>query len=201
MLVGASITGAMAKVAPEIKTRLLADGTWGDFNLFRKNAQKGGESPAGAMRLAVARYCPDRAGLPSPGHGKGDKDARELAEYPDRSIGGGAGESAGCVMPEMFAGKSCSMPAALDWVIDMLALDPSQVKPEDAPALKAWSIYRMCRQSPSFAEDVLSKAIVRQLPNGAREDETGDGVFDGGAEYDLLAAMEEEGAFPEGGAA
>ena len=98
------------------------------------------------------------------------------------------------VSPEVFAGKSCTMVKSLDWVIDMMALDPSQVVPETAPGMKAWSLYQMCRRSPSFAEDVISKAVVRQLPNGAKEDESGDEEFAGEREYKLLEALKSEGA-------
>ena len=185
----------MAKVAPEIKTRLLAEGRWADFTLFRDNAQKEGNGPAAAMRLAVAKFCPDLAGLPPCSHKKGAKSAKELADYPSASIAKPepAGKGGDGVPLEIFAGKKCSMVEALDWVIDMLALDPSQVKPEDAPGSKAWSLYLMCRRSPSFAEDVISKAVVRQLPNGMREDEVGEGGFDGEREYDILAALKEAG--------
>ncbi len=190
--------GVMAKVAPEVKERLLADGNWGDFNLFRRNRQKEGETPAAAMRLAVAKFCPDLAGLPPCSHRKGAKDARELAKPPDTSISVPAvpapdGPSVGGVPLLVFAGKSCTMVKALDWVIDMLAVDPSQVRPEDAPGSKAWSLYLMCRKSPSFAEDVISKAVVRQLPNGSREEDNGDEEFSGEREYRLLDALKSEG--------
>jgi len=186
----------MAKVAPEIKTRLLAEGTWNDFTRFRRDRQKEGETPAAAMRLAVARFCPDLAGLPPCSHRKGAKDARELAKPPDTSVVAKAAEGLMAmtgVSLAIFEGKSCTMVKALDWVIDMLALDPSQVRPETAPAAKAWSLYLMCRKSPSFAEDVISKAVVRQLPNGSREDETGDEEFAGEREYRLLDALKSEG--------
>ena len=188
--------GDMAKVAPEIKTRLLAEGTWNDFTRFRRDRQKEGETPAAAMRLAVARFCPDLAGLPPCSHRKGAKDARELAKPPDTSVVAKAAEGLMAmtgVSLAIFEGKSCTMVKALDWVIDMLALDPSQVRPETAPAAKAWSLYLMCRKSPSFAEDVISKAVVRQLPNGSREDETGDEEFAGEREYRLLEALRSEG--------
>jgi len=188
--------GDMAKVAPEIKTRLLAEGTWNDFTRFRRDRQKEGETPAAAMRLAVARFCPDLAGLPPCSHRKGAKDARELAKPPDTSVVAKAAEGLMAmtgVSLAIFEGKSCTMVKALDWVIDMLALDPSQVRPETAPAAKAWSLYLMCRKSPSFAEDVISKAVVRQLPNGSREDETGDEEFAGEREYRLLDALKSEG--------
>lgn len=186
----------MAKVAPEVKTRLLADGNWSDFNLFRRNKQKEGETPAAAMRLAVAKFCPDLAGLPPCAHKKGAKDARELAKPPDTSVVSKVADGLMAmtgVSLAIFDGKSCTMAKALDWVIDMLALDPSQVRPDTAPAAKAWSLYLMCRRSPSFAEDVISKAVVRQLPNGAREDETGDDEFAGEREYRLLEALKSEG--------
>lgn len=188
----------MAKVAPEVKERLLADGNWGDFNLFRRNRQKEGETPAAAMRLAVAKFCPDLAGLPPCSHRKGAKDARELAKPSVSSVSAPAapapdGPSAGGVSLAVFDGKSCTMVKALDWVIDMLALDPSQVRPDTAPAAKAWSLYLMCRKSPSFAEDIISKAVVRQLPNGSREDESGDEGFAGEREYRLLDALKSEG--------
>lgn len=192
----------MAKVAPEIKTRLLAEGTWADFSLFRKNAQKEGNSPAEAMRLAVARFCPDLADLPACPQRKGAKSAKELAKYPKTAItdeltkvfsknSGEIGQFG--VSLDMFKGKSCTMVAALDWVIDALALDPSQIEPATAPAAKAWSLYLMCLRSPSFAEDVISKAVVRQIPNGMREDEAGDEEFSGKREYDVLAALKSEG--------
>ena len=197
--------GVMAKVAPEVKERLLADGNWGDFNLFRRNRQKEGETPAAAMRLAVAKFCPDLAGLPPCSHRKGAKDARELAKPPDTSISAPMpegddparllpkGPCVGCVPLSVFAGKDCTMAKALDWVIVMMGVEPSEVKPEDAPGPKAWSLYLMCRKSPSFAEDVISKAVVRQLPNGSREEDNGDEEFAGEREYRLLDALKSEG--------
>ena len=188
--------GVMAKVAPEIKTRLMAEGTWNDFTRFRKDRQKEGETPAAAMRLAVAKYCPDLAGLPPCSHRKGAKDARELAKPPPDSVvskvAGGLMAMTG-VSLDVFEGKTCTMAKALDWVIDMMALDPSQVRPDTAPAAKAWSLYLMCRRSPSFAEDVISKAVVRQLPNGSRAEENGDEEFAGEREYRLLEALKGEG--------
>ena len=188
--------GVMAKVAPEIKTRLMAEGTWNDFTRFRKDRQKEGETPAAAMRLAVAKFCPDLAGLPPCSHRKGAKDARELAKPPPDSVvskvANGLMAMTG-VSLDVFEGKTCTMAKALDWVIDMMALDPSQVRPDTAPAAKAWSLYLMCRRSPSFAEDVISKAVVRQLPNGSREEENGDEDFAGEREYRLLEALKGEG--------
>lgn len=188
--------GVMAKVAPEIKTRLMAEGTWNDFTRFRKDRQKEGETPAAAMRLAVAKFCPDLAGLPPCSHRKGAKDARELAKPPPDSVvskvANGLMAMTG-VSLDVFEGKTCTMAKALDWVIDMMALDPSQVRPDTAPAAKAWSLYLMCRRSPSFAEDVISKAVVRQLPNGSREEENGDEEFAGEREYRLLEALKGEG--------
>jgi len=187
----------MAKVAPEIKTRLLAEGKWNDFGRFRKDAQKNGNTPAAAMRLAIAKFCPDLAGLPPCSHKKGVKDARELAEAPSTSVVKGSPAEAPAVSTgvplDVFEGKTCTMVKALDWVIDMLALDPSLVRPEMAPAAKAWSLFLMCQRSPSFAEDVISKAVVRQLPNGGREDENGDEAFAGEREYRLLEALKGEG--------
>ena len=212
--------GVMAKVAPEIKTRLMAEGTWNDFTRFRRDRQKEGETPAAAMRLAVAKFCPDLAGLPPCSHRKGAKDARELAKPPASSVvparpaqetGVSLDTShllftrrttaawvgyctAGVVYASDVIGvKTCTMAKALDWVIDMMALDPSQVRPDTAPAAKAWSLYLMCRRSPSFAEDVISKAVVRQLPNGSREEENGDEDFAGEREYRLLEALKGEG--------
>lgn len=185
--------GVMAKVAPEIKTRLMAEGTWNDFTRFRKDRQKEGETPAAAMRLAVAKFCPDLAGLPPCSHRKGAKDARELAKPPASSVVPAKPAQETGVSLDVFEGKTCTMAKALDWVIDMMALDPSQVRPDTAPAAKAWSLYLMCRRSPSFAEDVISKAVVRQLPNGSREDESGDEEFAGEREYRLLEALKGEG--------
>jgi hypothetical protein len=185
--------GVMAKVAPEIKTRLMAEGTWNDFTRFRKDRQKEGETPAAAMRLAVAKFCPDLAGLPPCSHRKGAKDARELAKPPASSVVPAKPAQETGVSLDVFGGKTCTMAKALDWVIDMMALDPSQVRPDTAPAAKAWSLYLMCRRSPSFAEDVISKAVVRQLPNGSREDESGDEEFAGEREYRLLEALKDEG--------
>ncbi len=185
--------GVMAKVAPEIKTRLMAEGTWNDFTRFRKDRQKEGETPAAAMRLAVAKYCPDLAGLPPCSHRKGAKDARELAKPPTSSVVPAKPAQETGVSLDVFEGKTCTMAKALDWVIDMMALDPSQVRPDTAPAAKAWSLYLMCRRSPSFAEDVISKAVVRQLPNGSREEENGDEEFAGEREYRLLEALKGEG--------
>lgn len=185
----------MAKVAPEIKERMLACGTWKDFSRFRENAQKEGETPAAAMRLAVAKFCPDLAGIPPVPHRKGE--CAKAAEVPVKKramkkVAEGLMEMTG-VSLAMFDGKKCTMVEALDWVIDALALDQSQVKPDTAPAAKAWSLYLMCRRSPAFAEDVISKAVVRQIPNGMREEDNGSEVFAGEREYDMLAAMREEG--------
>ena len=185
--------GVMAKVAPEIKTRLMAEGTWNDFTRFRRDRQKEGETPAAAMRLAVAKFCPDLAGLPPCSHRKGAKDARELAKPPASSVVPARPAQETGVSLDVFEGKTCTMAKALDWVIDMMALDPSQVRPDTAPAAKAWSLYLMCRRSPSFAEDVISKAVVRQLPNGSREEESGDEEFAGEREYRLLEALKGEG--------
>lgn len=185
------------KVAPEIKTRLLADGTWNDFCRFRENAQLEGNAPAAAMRLAVAKFCPDLANLPPCPHRKGAmQDAKERVVHPKSGIvpasAPGAAVSSG-VSLDVFVGKKCTMVEALDWVMDVLGLDPSQVKPETAPAAKAWNLYRMCLRSPAFAEDVISKAVVRQIPNGMREDETGGEEFAGEREYRLLEALKSEG--------
>ena len=158
---------AVAKVNPEVKTRLLAEGTWNDFCLFRDNAQKEGNTPAAAERLAVAKFCPDLAGLPRVSHKKGaNGKAKEAVSVPSTSISVAASVAKGLkamtgVSLAVFEGKKCTMVEALDWVIDALALDPSQV--------------------------------VRQIPNGTRDEDSGGAKFAGEREYDMLAAMREEG--------
>lgn len=176
----------MAKVAPEIKARLEADGTWRDFNRVRENEQKLGRTPVEAMRAAIERFCPDLSGVPMPSHKKAAPKAKavQAASSPVRQPGGPP-----VADPSVFAGKTCSMAKAMDWIIDALAVDPSQVRPETAPAAKAWSLYLLCLKSPAFAEEVITKAVVRQIPNGKQDEDTGDSSFDGEKEYDILGAI------------
>jgi len=204
-VIALAIIRTVAKVAPEIKERLVGNGTWDDFNLFRRDEQKRGQTAAAAMRLAVAKYCPDLAGLPPASHRKGSKDARHVVPRNGGSLAAGSPAGGATAFPgdynmtvdaSVFEGKSCSMVTAIDWVIDALAVDPKDVRPETAPAAKAWSIYLLCRKSPSFAGDIISKAVVRQIPNGQRDDDGGGEAFDGQREYDLLGKIK---AVAEGG--
>ena len=193
----------MAKVAPEIKTRLMADGTWNDFRRFRENAQKEGNTPVAAMRLAIAKFCPDLAGLPSCPHKAGAKSAKELA-VPQKSSVVGVGGAAKPVSPDVFAGKSCTVAEAANWLIEVLAYEPGKVRPEDAPGAKAWSLYMMCLRSPAFAEDLVSKTVIRQMPSGDPNDGGRGERYAGERLYNAAAAMMEAmsgavGGNPEAG--
>lgn len=174
----------MAKVAPEIKERLLAEGKWQDFTRVREDGVLRGLSPVAAMREAISQFCPDLASVPMPSHKRGRPKGSKTAKS---DVVGGV--QVAVADPSMFEGKECSMVRAFDWIIDALAVPPSEVRPETAPAAKAWSLYLMCLKSPSFAADMISKAVVRQIPNGARDDDNGGQAFDGEREYDILAAI------------
>lgn len=210
----------MAKVDPRIKARLEAEGTWSDFTLFRDNAVKSGERPAAAMRLAVARFCPDLAGLPQVPHRRGSNaDAEERLEEASRKISGRAADgvnggraspaapspsaaqpscqAAGqfqpaLVDPARFEGRTCSWAKAFDWVVIALSVDPSKVDPYSAPSIKAWALYVQCVRSPSFREEILVKGMVRQIPNCTRDEDSGDDGFDGQGQYDLLGRFAEK---------
>lgn len=174
----------MAKVSPDVRARLEGAGRWKDFNLFRENAVRGGMRPAEALKAALREFLPE-------------------GEAGDCRDGGG---SACSVVPPVasvapppsrfdvrsLAGRRCSKSRAMDWVMVSLAMDPGDVVLSDAPSVEAWAIYVHCRASPSLREELLVKALVRQIPNGTRDDDVGeDGRFDGQAEYDLLGAIGE----------
>lgn len=198
----------MAQVRPELKARLVGEGKWGDFVRFRSELVGRGAKPASALREAVAKFCPDfegdgvkpdgpklraeqKAGV-RPKRMRDEyaaaakKIAEEVSSGKVAAVGGGE-----FVDAEAFRGKAFSSkdaPQMVAWVMERIFV--KDVKPEDAPSGMAWTLLLMCRRSAAFAEDFVSKSVVKMIPSKPPDEERGgDDDFDGKLEYDILGRL------------
>jgi len=200
----------MAQVRPELKARLVREGKWGDFVRFRSELVGRGAKPASALREAVAKFCPDFEGDGVKPDGPklraeqqaGVRPKRMRDEYAAAAKKIAEEVSAGKVAPvaaagdggvdaEAFKGKvfsSKDAPQTVAWVLERIFV--KDVKPEDAPSGMAWTLLLMCKRSAAFAEDFVSKSVVKMIPSKPPEEERGgDDDFDGKLEYDILGRL------------
>lgn len=191
--------GAMAKVRPEVKEKLVADGRWKEFVRFRQERIHEGVSPVEAIEMAIAAVCPEFAeSRARAGSGSGRKLHVVTKEEAVAKVEA-AGEKVDALVAkrkakaeaelfgaEAFAGKTdVPLSEQIKWVIRNLSV---KVKPEDAPGRgEAWAYLERCRKSADFAEQVLLKYMAVQLKGS--EDGGGPEKWDGVEQYDLAGAM------------
>lgn len=202
----------MARVSPEMKSKLIADGRWAEFVRFRDGRIAAGTSPIQAKIEAIAAVCPEFA-AEAPGRKCGAKPKGWTKEAEDAEAVGrvaAATEKVEALVERkaerdrreraakeeryvdvgVFAGKSPASAAdEVLWVAKNLNM---RVEAKDAPGELAWNFLEMCRESAEFRVKFMlniASDVVRR-----RGDEEADGRegFDGGAEYDILASLGED---------
>lgn len=199
----------MAKVRPEVKERLVADGRWPDFTRYRTELIAGGVKPGEAIDMAIAKICPEFAesrvskrrgrkpkstqkpvstepGTPEEAEAK-VAEAGKRAEAIEAELRRKA-ESA-LVGKDVFAGKP-KVGAAEEvlWVAKNLTV---AVKPEDAPGELAWNFLMLCRESADFKVKFMLN-IASDVVKRRSDEDDGDGKkWDGVKQYDLCEAMRE----------
>ena len=140
-----------------LKEQLKAAGQWQAFQQRRDELKAQGYTPDDARTMALAEVMPTD-------DGGGDMQA----------------ERPGCaalpLAPAALAGKAASEPEVARWVarnIDNPAADPA-----DCPDSFAWTLLRMCRESPAFAlmfvKDIWTKLLVSQARQGDDADRAGE---------------------------
>ena len=203
----------MAKVRPEVKERLVADGRWPDFTRYRTELIAGGVKPGEAIDMAIAKICPEFAeSRVSKRRGRKPKAVADVVQKPVSKEPGTpeeaeakvaeAGKRAEAIEAErkkkvedalvgkdVFAGKP-KVGAAEEvlWVAKNLTV---AVKPEDAPGELAWNFLMLCRESADFKVKFMlniASDVVKRRSDEEAEDKA---KWDGVAEYDLCGAMKE----------
>ena len=196
----------MAKVCPEMKEALVADGRWREFVRYRDGLIAEGTNRVDAHNMAIAKVCPDWAEKASLGscvsikrnRGAAIRKAKDAADAVDelearkakrdeeRLNRLGLGDLS--KLPADFWKRECSTAEAFWWAMKKSKLGVGSV--EGAPGEKALILYALFMDSPDATVDVsrqvLSKLIAKD--DGEADDS---GKFYGQAEYDVLAAMEE----------
>ncbi len=204
--------GEMAKLRPEIRLELEASGKWADFRLFREGLVRKGIRAVDALREAVEKYCPEHLGdfrLSNRAEAMERRGGMKVVETKADSLGGekkvgevgeieavvkkvrGVGVEIPVVAAKVFKGKGFTAKdtmVTISWVVENLFVE--DVKAEDAPNGFAWTLLTMCKRSPAFAEDFVSKSVVKMIPTKPLEEESGDkDNFDGKLEYDILGRL------------
>ena len=205
--------GEMAKLRPEIRAELETTGKWADFRLFREGLVRKGVRAVDALREAVEKFCPEHLGdfrLSSRAeHAERRRGAQVVetatpilgeAKKVEAAVGEieavakkrvGVEEVMSEVTAKTFKGKGFTAKDAMAtvyWVMENYCV--KDVKAEEAPNGSAWSILRLCKKSPAFAEDFFSKCVVKMIPTKPVEEESGDkDDFDGKLEYDILGRL------------
>ncbi len=178
----------MSRVREEHKARLLAEGKWPDFVLYRDKLKADGTANAKANTLAVLQFLGDDTAAPKAA--KPPKKAPALlppspvtgSVSPVRSshtvpVGGGGPSSLAdpttmAVMAD-FEGKSASAVESILWVADHLRI--VDVKPSDCPSKSAWSMLVECRINPLFCHSTFWQALyAKTIPSRSQLDDRPD---------------------------
>lgn len=141
-----------------LKEKLKAAGQWQAFQQRRDELKAQGYTPEDARTMALAEVMP-----------KCD-DGGDEPEQP-------SGEALP-IAPAALVGKAAFEPEVARWVARNI--DNPKADPGDCPDPFAWTLLRMCRESPSFAltfvRDIWTKLLVSQVRQG--DEDTG-GRIDG----------------------
>ena len=150
------------------KARLEAAGQWQAFQVRRDELKAQGYTPDDARTMAMAEVMVECSveddGLP--GEHRGD---------------------ALPVAPEALAGKTAGEPEVARWVARNI--DNPDARPADCPDPFAWTLLRMCRESPAFTLMFVKDIWVKLLMSEAKRDDGGktdDGEMDGQHVIDLI---------------
>jgi hypothetical protein len=163
----------MARVNPELKKTLEADGRWREFMLLRREKIAGGLKGAEALNAAIAEVCPELArygslcktgrkrvgsGVEAAGKVADAANVSEELERKKREKAEGR-----LIDPKVFEGKpEASASEEVLWAAKNLY---EKVSVEDAPGQIGWNVLLACREIPdlkakfmlSFVGDVLKR--------------------------------------------
>ena len=194
-----------------MKEALVADGRWREFVRYRDERVADGVPRQKAHNMAIAAVCPEFASkAPMSGRKPKDEasraareaaavatvveaadavdelDARKAKRDAERLDRLGLGDLS--KLPADFWKRECSTAEAFWWAMKKAKLGIGRV--EDSPGDKALVLYALFMDSPDATVDV-SRQVLSKLIAKDDGDTGGADRFDGQAEYDLLAAMEE----------
>ena len=190
----------MARVNPELKKTLEADGRWREFMLLRREKIAGGMKSADALNAAIAEVCPElarygslcktgrkRVGSGAEAEGKVAEAADVVDALEERKR---VKENGRLVDAKVFDGKAkaCAADEVL-WVAEHLNV---KVEAEDAPGALAWNLLVLCRESADFRVkfmlNIASDVVKRRTDCDGDRDR-----LDGQAEYDILSELGGDG--------
>ena len=144
------------------KARLEATGQWQTFQERRDELKAEGYTPDDARTMAMAEVLAECSaeddGLP--GEHRGDT-------LP--------------VAPDALAGRMAGEPEIARWVARNI--DNPDARPADCPDPFAWTLLRMCRESPAFTLMFVKDIWIKLLISEAKRD---DGEMDGQHVLDLI---------------
>jgi len=105
--------------------------------------------------------------------------------------------------PAELDGKAAPEPETVRWVARHI--DAPNPKPANCPDPFAWTLLRMCRESPDFCVFFVEKLWSKLIPSRAQIDQSSDaGPIDGKATMELIERIQRmrdkaiEGAAPAG---
>ena len=163
-----AMTGRIDKVT---KARLEGAGQWQAFQERRDELKTQGYTPDDARTMAMAEVLAECSADDDgpPGEHRGDT-------LP--------------VAPDALAGRMAGEPEVARWVARNI--DNPEPDPETCPDAFAWTLLRMCRESPAFTLMFVKEIWVKLLVSEAKRDDGGttdDGEMDGQHVIDLIARI------------
>ena len=129
----------MARVNPEKRAKMEADGVWESFKRRRAELKDSGDcTPAEANERALAEFYRPDDGMPRGCRAEASPDRADaaLGSPPTRNTDD---DSELMSKDQALAGCDTSMLKSVKWVASVLGV--TGLKPQDAPSPQAWSLY------------------------------------------------------------
>jgi len=160
----------------DLKIRLINEGRWDDFILYREQLKAKGEDAKSAWAKARQKFSPESYRAPVD-----ESDSADDSVLP-------AGNS---VCMDDFCDKPpVTARAVVQWCFDHI--DIEDAKPEDAPSSGAWSLLQRVRMHPDLLKEFYRTIWAKMLPTRSEIEAREKFEDDGRQQLHLIDQIEAE---------
>ena len=192
----------MPKLDPELKQKLLKEGKWAEFTIYRQDLKDGGMLNADAHHAAVNKFFDN---VPKPIRRKVKPKDPPPPTKEEKTAGVTVKEYTGSLPPlplvqsDTFDDKKCTEVESVRWVADNMMVE--NPRHEDCPSAAAWGMLGQCRSSMISQSDFWKQTFPKLLPSRTEMEKERDGATSESKAMEVINKLlefkeEAEGAEP-----
>ena len=177
------------RIDKAVKQQLVDEGLWKKFLNIREGLKRKGYDPHSAKEIALGEVMQGAENADEIEEAEGPVDVQAAITQKKTARKKKPKHKELTVAPDLMANKAASEPEIARWVARNI--DNPNPDPAECPDPFAWTMLRMCRESPGFATFFIKDVWVKLLQSEARKNEVPAGEeYDGKPTVELIERIQ-----------